>query len=328
MDVLISKGMSSVAASQQVAKQNKVSIKPESLRIAYFRQKRKTVKKAVSKTIKAKPTNAFSGILEKLKPNPNPLGLPESKENAFAPFKLDKSVRKILFLSDIHVPYHNIEALTVALKHGLEEGCDTVYLNGDVIDFYAISSFDKDPRKRNFGEEVMKTREFLSLLRGLFPKAHIYYKCGNHDVRYERYLMKCAPDLFGLGEYNLETLLHLEQNNIIFIPDKQIVHAGKLTMIHGHELGKTIMSPVNVARGLYLRTKESSICGHSHQTSQHVEKSVNGKVTSCWSVGCLCELHPDYAPINKYNHGFAIIDIFENGDFEVFNHTIVNGKIR
>jgi len=272
--------------------------------------------------------SAFDEILEELAPDINPLGLPPSQESDYKPFKLPISHNNILLLSDLHIPYHNIAALTAALKYGLEHEVNTILLNGDVIDFYAISRFEKDPRKRNFGHEVLMTRQFLETLRKLFPNAAIYYKCGNHDVRYDHYIMRNAPDLLGMDEFSFESLMHLDKLDITFIPDKQIIHAGKLTILHGHELGASVFSPVNIARGLFLRAKDSALCGHHHQASEHSEPNINGKLTTCWSVACLCELHPDYMPINKHHHGFAHIVVMDNEDFEVSNYRIMNGKIR
>ena len=271
---------------------------------------------------------AFDDIVDALAPDLNPLDLPPSQESDYHPFKLPVSHNNILLLSDIHVPYHNITALTAALKYGLEHEVNTILLNGDIIDFYAISRFEKDPRKRNFGHEVLMTRQFLETLRKLFPNAAIYYKCGNHDVRYDHYIMRNAPDLLGMDEFSFESLMHLDKLDITFIPDKQIIHAGKLTILHGHELGASVFSPVNIARGLFLRAKDSALCGHHHQASEHSEPNINGKLTTCWSVACLCELHPDYLPINKHHHGFAHITVADTGDFDVSNYRIVNGKIR
>jgi hypothetical protein len=50
-------------------------------------------------------------------------------------------------------------------------------------------------------------------------------------------------------------------------------------------------------------------------------------MVTTWSLGCLCELHPAYLPINKWNWGFGIVDIEKGGDFEVRNHTIYKGKV-
>ena len=45
------------------------------------------------------------------------------------------------------------------------------------------------------------------------------------------------------------------------------------------------------------------------------------------STGCLCELKPDYMPFNKWNLGFAHINVKPNGDYTVKNMRIINGKI-
>ena len=271
----------------------------------------------------------FNSMLDELVPGAsNPLDLPPSQESNYQPYKLPTNHNDILLIGDIHVPYHNIQALTLALKYGLEREVNTILLNGDIIDFYAISRFEKDPRKRNFGHEVLMTRQLLTTIRKLFPKAAIYYKCGNHDVRYDHYIMRNAPDLLGMDEFSFESLMHLDKLDITFIPDKQIIHAGRLTILHGHELGMSVFSPVNIARGLFLRAKDSALCEHHHQASEHSEPNINGKLTTCWSVACLCELHPDYMPINKHHHGFAHVRVMDTGDFEVNNYRIVNGKIR
>ena len=259
----------------------------------------------------------------------NTYNLPNSLETHYEAYKLPKECNDILFINDIHLPYHSLTALNIALKYGFDKKVNTIFINGDLIDFYAISRFQKDPRKRDLGTEIKTTRDFLSILRKIFPLAKIFYKLGNHDVRWEHYLIEKAPDLLGLDEFNLESILKLKDHDITLIPDKQIVHIGKLTALHGHELGTSIMSPVNIARGLYLKAKDNAICGHHHQSSEHTEPNINGKVVTCWSVACLSELHPDYAPINKYTHGFAHIRVVDDeGNFEVTNLRIINGKIR
>lgn len=259
----------------------------------------------------------------------NHYSLPNSLETHYEAYKLPKECNDILIINDIHLPYHSITALNVALKYGFEKKVNTILINGDLIDFYTISRFQKDPRKRNLANEIKTTRDFLAVLRKIFPKAKIFFKLGNHDVRWEHYLIEKAPDLLGLDEFNLESILRLSDHDITMIPDKQIVHIGKLTALHGHELGTSIMSPVNIARGLYLKAKDNAICGHHHQTSEHTEPNINGKVVTCWSVACLSELHPDYAPINKYTHGFAHVKVVdEEGNFEVTNMRIINGKLR
>jgi hypothetical protein len=106
-----------------------------------------------------------------------------------------------------------------------------------------------------------------------------------------------------------------------------MVMAGKLPIFHGDEF-RALSIAVNPARGLYLRAKTWALCGHYHNTSEHTPKDCHGTYLTCWSVGCLCDLSPDWNPYGNWNHGFALIDIEKNGQFTVTNKRILsNGKV-
>lgn len=259
---------------------------------------------------------------------PNPYGLPDSDEDIWEPFLLPKACTRILLLSDIHVPYHNIESVTKAIEYGKEKKVNAIVFNGDTIDFYALSRYEKDPRKRRFSDEMDLTRQLLNVFRKEFDGVPFYFKLGNHEERYEAYLRTKAPELLGTAEFTLDTLLKFGELGCTLIQDKRIIKAGKLNILHGHEFGNSTFSPVNPARGFYMRAKASVICGHNHQSSEHSENNLEGKVVTTWSTGCLCEMHPQYMPINKWNHGFAYVEVFEDGGFEVENLKIIKGKIR
>src|SRR6266496_167409 len=233
---------------------------------------------------------------------------------------------RALIISDLHIPYYDREATICALKYGQELGADTILLNGDVADFFALSFWENDPRKRDFPQEIRDTKDFLRSVRDLFPKARIIYKLGNHEERMIRYMRVKAPELLGLPEFEIESVLGLADNDIQVVKDNRPIKFGGLNVIHGHEYRFAITNPVNPARGLFLRGKTNAICGHFHQSSQHSERSLDQKVLSTWSVGCLSDLHPEYRPINNWNHGFMVVQIDKSGAFEVGNLRIVNGK--
>lgn len=249
--------------------------------------------------------------------------------NDFTPYVLNKE--RILILSDIHIPFHDRDALMLALNWGKEFNPDCIILNGDIIDCYQLSNFQKDPDERRFSEELEELQNFLSDLRDNFS-CEIIYKMGNHEERYERWLWDKGKDVTGIKGANGEDLLswetvtHASKYGHKIVTNKRILKAGKLNIIHGHEFGKSIFSPVNPARGFYLRAKCSAIGGHYHQTSEHIEKDLNGQVSGCWSTGCLCDLNPGYMPINRWNLGFAAVEI-EEGNFTVHNKKIMNGRI-
>lgn len=253
----------------------------------------------------------------------NPWKLPESDESKYEPYIL--KAKKLAVLSDIHVPYHSISALECALDKIYEEKPDAILLNGDTVDFYGLSRFQKDPRKRSVAHELQALNEFLDVLQQF--EAKIIYKLGNHDERYEHYLMHKAPELLGIQEFEFKNLLKAGERKMDVVGEKRIIKANKLNIIHGHEY-PSVFSPVNIARGLYMKGKVSAMQGHNHQTSEHTETDMNGKSVTAWSLGCLSELNPAYMPLNKWNHGFAIVDLLDNGeDFHVNNYRIHKGKI-
>jgi len=270
------------------------------------------------------------------KPNPlhariKPLGwqqaiIPPSSSKKRTPVVLNGPIKLGVF-SDLHIPYHNIQPVEAAIAHIKKAKCDTLLINGDLGDFYACSRHEKDPRRR-LADELDAIRQFLFWLRSQFPKQRILYKIGNHETNLERYLMREAPVLLGVPDFTIRDVLKLDSFKIEVVESLQLIQAGKLSIYHGHELPQGMSSPVNPARGLWMRVQETILCGHWHRTSEHTETTgISRKVSSCWSVGCLCDLSPDYAIVNRWNHGFAIVDIDKDGSFEVHNHKIIDGRV-
>lgn len=252
---------------------------------------------------------------------------PDGKVSApWEPIQMDGPMR-CLVLSDVHIPYHDKAALRLAIKYGKENKADTIILNGDIIDCYSISRYEKDPELRNFANELQQTRLFFSLLRREFPKAKIVFKLGNHEERYEKFLFLKAPELLGVPDFRFDKLLHLDEFKIELVRDQNVIRLGKLNVLHGHEYRFGVNNPVNAARGYYNRAKAHVLAGHLHVTSNHKEKNLEGHVVSTWSTGCLCELHPAYNKYANWNVGFAFVIVDKEGAFRVNNLTIINGEI-
>lgn len=273
---------------------------------------------------KNKQKQAVAELKRKSVPH-NPLALPEPERFDWTAFKLT-GVSKVGVINDIHIPYHDLEALTATLLYLKEEEIDCLLINGDLVDFYQMSRFLKDPRARNTAGELEDTKQFFASVRKLFPKARIVFKLGNHDERFEHYLLHKAPELLDIDAISLASLLECEKYGVEVVGSKRPIYLGGLTVLHGHEYQGGMIAPVNVARGLFLRAKACALQGHSHQTSEHSETDVRQKLITTWSTGCLCQMHPEYARFNKWNQGFAIVDL-DGKDFEVSNKRILNGRV-
>ena len=83
----------------------------------------------------------------------NPFKLPESYAVERKPFKLPLADNNILVLSDLHFPYQNNEAISIAMQNGLDNNVNTIFLLGDVLDFFQCSRFEKTPHKRSIAQE-------------------------------------------------------------------------------------------------------------------------------------------------------------------------------
>ena len=253
---------------------------------------------------------------------------PPSAAEPYTPFVLD-GVQRLAILSDTHIPYHDETALTAAVDWLAAQSPDALLLNGDYGDFYTISRWQRDPRKRSFKEEVESMQHGLAWLRESFSKARIIYKKGNHDERWDHLLWNRAPELVDLPCAQLEQILDCQKYGVEMVGDQRPIMAGKLPIMHGHELGRGgIASPVNPARGAFLRTHHTILVGHSHQTSGHADTDMWHDETFVWSTGCLCDLTPEYARINRWNHGFALVDVSSDGSFDVSNMRISGGQVR
>jgi predicted phosphodiesterase len=255
--------------------------------------------------------------------------LPESSYKSPEPFELD--ARKVLVLSDLHLEFQANVAVEAALRHGDEFKPDTILLNGDLLDFYQLSRFDKDPTMPKVSSELEAGRLFWNHVRARFPRAKLIYKLGNHDTRFTTYIFQAAPllaDIPGIRD-GWEVPCGVRANKVTVVDDKRVVMAGNLPIYHGHELGSSTFSPVNPARGAFMKTNHTVMVSHSHQTSGHSHPNMFHDETFCWSIGALCNLSPRYAVTNKWNWGFATVTIGKSGDFNVNNLRITkDGTVR
>lgn len=241
-------------------------------------------------------------------------------------FKLPTGIKNILLLSDIHLPYQDNDALLAALDYGVAQNVDCVWLNGDIMDMYQASAHEKLPSKEDLKYEIDFTKDFMKRLRMIFPTATIYYKEGNHEVRWRRLLMRKSPEIIGIAEFNLEVILNLIEYKVHWIPNQTVVKFGSLSVIHGNEfMGAGGKHP---ATNLYNKARVNIIAGDKHRTDTSIVTDLDKNVTRVYSVGCLCDMNPEYYLMGhtQWNHGFAHIKM--NGDkFMVNNYTIEDGQI-
>lgn len=253
--------------------------------------------------------------------------IPDPDMSGWREHDLPTDVERWLWLSDIHIPYHDKQALTLALEYGESSGCDGVLLMGDIIDLYQLSKFGRDPRARNARSEWEMFLRFVDAINERLRPKRVVWKLGNHEHRWERYMMTNAPEVWAMDGMRLDERRDVLDRGLQVVQSMDVLRCGKLGLMHGHELPRGISNPVSPARGAFLRTLSCVIVGHWHKATDHSARSFDGVTVSTWSTGCLCDLHPLYAPLNDWTHGFAVIHNPRNGMWRVENKRIVQGEV-
>jgi len=235
---------------------------------------------------------------------------------------------KIVACGDLHVPFHDPTAILLCLKIIKMVKPHVFILAGDVVDFYAVSKYLRNPQRRlMLGDEIKQATEVIKRFYDAAPNALHIFLAGNHEQRLKNYLYSVAPELSSLPQLSLQELLGLKKWIVLEHQDfPQSIEGDRyplvtfegnhLTIRHGDGLRLT-SSAINIARCVFLRTLSNTIVFHFHHLSVFVQKDYFGKVKGCWSIPCLALPRPAYEAGKIYDQGFVVIEYFTDGSFRV-----------
>jgi len=229
-------------------------------------------------------------------------------------------------ISDLHVPVHDVHATQIALRTLRDRGIDTLVINGDLMDMYALSRHGRDARTYGLEYEMSMGRNVLTAIRKYLGDAvAIHYVEGNHEIWWKRYLRNARIEMDMAR--TLAEALGLSSLGIQYHDQGMGLRCGKLSIIHGHELGG---SGLYVARQKLMKAKTNIVFGHHHRTQDWTETNIMGDTIGAWAVGCLCQMTPEYRPVNDWTQGFAYAEFDHGGDghFTLANNQIIGGSVR
>lgn len=212
-------------------------------------------------------------------------------------------------LGDTHIPYLDVLAYTALEKLLRQIKPDKIILNGDIIDLWEISHFDKNPSRINEIErDISLTRGFLRSIRDNFPLAEIIYLFGNHEYRMKKYVWKMAPACEPFKLLRLENMLGLDELKIKYYTEDNDYHQeGILLVTHGTIVNK---DSGMTARRMLCKYGMSVIHDHTHRLGSHFKTDCTG-TRGAWENGCLCKLElakewrTGYPP--DWQHGASLV---------------------
>jgi hypothetical protein len=166
--------------------------------------------------------------------------------------KYDNS--RILFISDMHIPYHHDNTLTFLEMLKRRYDPTRIICLGDELDKHALSFHDSDPDLMSAGDELKAALPVIKELENLFPVmdlidsnhgSMVFRKAKHHGI--PRHYLKSYNDVLKVGK---DWVWHPDLT--ITLPDDQKVY------IHHGKSSEAIKT--SQVMGM------SHVCGHFHES--------------------------------------------------------------
>lgn len=224
-------------------------------------------------------------------------------------------------LNDTQFPYEDRKVLNLVLNFVDELKPHGVVLNGDITDCYSLSSFSKDPLKKNTLAAEIKLAEALMLRLAKVTKERIWLG-GNHEDRLRRYLWDNAPALLTDHVTEFARVFRIKESGFEWRPYGEYVMLGKLLVTHGSQVRQQSGA---TARAHYEKYGTSTMIGHSHRLGTYYHRNMRG-VHVAYENGCLCRLDPEYAQRPNWQQGFSVVHVAPGGFFNVQQIPVLQRK--
>lgn len=229
-------------------------------------------------------------------------------------------IKQAVYISDVHVPFEDKKAnkaLELFLK---EQQPEYLIYGGDIVDFYSVSRFDKDPeRKFNLQDEITQGQLYLTRMNAASPDSKKYFLEGNHENRIVKYLTR-NPELAGLNVLSLDSLLGLSRRGIDFVPyDKGLV-------LHNFLFKHGTRANLHSAKAELEMENYSGMSGHIHRVQRYSKTDRHG--THTWhTVGHLSDITQiDYfnQHVPNWQVGFGVVEFYTKQNLYDAQQIIIN----
>lgn len=234
----------------------------------------------------------------------------KNKKNPFdelAPRFLRQKVKvkagdRLVVFGDCQVPFHDYGTLKAIENFMLDFEPTAIINNGDFLDFYHLSDFDKNPNRvkgSGLQDELDIGRTLLTRWGDQNPKAEKILIQGNHEDRLRRFIWR-NPGVSGLRDLDLARLLRVEDEWRV-LPYRSMVEYGSLLIEHGDVVRQ---HAAYTARTMCEKRGSSGIVGHTHRFGVFTKKDATDDFIYVEN-GCTCRLDPEYAPYPNWSQAFT-----------------------
>ena len=218
---------------------------------------------------------------------------------------------RLAFPTDEHRPFHDGRAVELAMQIVRDFDPDVLITGSDALDFYAISTFDKNPFRLKAGGLQQEIDDWLAAQRAwrdAAPRARKRFIPGNHEDRLRRYLWT-HPEIADLEALQLPELLQFDTLGIEWDDQEssEVVIDEQLVIKHGRFARK--FSAASASGELENeRHAISGLSGHTHRGGTYLAQTRRGLVQ--WvEAFCLCRLDPEYIDRPDWQQGIVLATV-------------------
>lgn len=263
---------------------------------------------------------------------------PQSKKEKVAVILPDPQIGYRHFMDTNELdPFHDEQAMNVALQVVKELQPDLIVNLGDFLDFPAFGKYEQEASWAQTTQHAIdRGYRFLAEQRAYSPNAEIIVMEGNHDRRLDAAIKRNFMSSVGLKRacgkmpvLSVPFLLRFDELNVTYqdgYPAARYWINDRLAVEHGYRIN----SAGSTAHKVAAQEGVSIIFGHIHRIETHYKTmDVRGKPKTVMGAtpGCLCRIDgavPSMKgstnvmgrPILKYEnwvHGMAVVE-YEEGD--------------
>lgn len=231
----------------------------------------------------------------------------------------ENSLQTWIIVNDLQIPWHDKAVTSLVLEFIRDLKPHGVVLNGDIVDCYQISDFDKDPKRVHvwtLKEEIRLAGELMDALRDVPEK---WWLGGNHEDRLRRLGWRYPALSFMLDFPNL---FKLPEHGFAWKPYGGSINLGKLEVTHGF----IVRSASGVsAKAHFDRIGSSVLHGHTHRLGTYYRTNHRGAHVAVEN-GCLCRLNPEYVQHPDWQQGFSVVHVGPRGFFSVQQIPVLNSR--
>lgn len=204
-------------------------------------------------------------------------------------------------------PIHDERAIRVAQMLCRDLQPDTILNLGDTVDLAALSRFKKDSDhfQRTIGPSFQRVHDMYAQFRADSPNARIIEVDSNHNTRLKDFMLKNAPDLYGVKrpgdpeeEYPMFTYPYF--TNLSHVGVEWVSGYGAAEFVYGEDYdappivfkhGQSVASNASTASKESKANPETHVVrGHGHRQEQHTRTNRAGQYLVSMQIGSLCRL--------------------------------------